>query len=83
MRFDEMTREQRVEMARRGGRRAHARGTGRRWTTEQAREAALKSASNRASRKQLACMQAALVEIDRANLRCPTTLAAFDGPETA
>lgn len=74
MRFDQMTKEQRTELARRGGRVAHARGTGRQWTTEQARDAALKSVAIRAGRK------AGHAE-NYPSLRCPNTLTAFDGPE--
>ena len=89
MRFDQMTKEQRTELARRGGRVAHAQGTGRQWTTEQARAAATKSVLIRKANKLADAANEIAVEtitFDQAHglsLRCPDTLAAFDGPEAA
>lgn len=86
MNFRDMTSEQRREMARRGGRRAQSRGTGRRWTTEQATAAARLSAAVRRERQAAAWDRS--ISIMSAteplpSLRCPDTLLAFDGPEVA
>ena len=79
-----MTKEQRTELSRRGGRVAHARGTGRKWTTEEAAAAGAKGAASRKNRAQVTRMEAALAEVEHVNeLRCPANLADFDGPVTA
>lgn len=95
MNFRDMTPEQRREMARAGGRRAHARGTARRWTTEEAVAASRKSALMRRAVKLADAANRIAVEaitFDQAHglsLRCPGTLAEFDvplpfdGPEAA
>jgi hypothetical protein len=49
--FERLTQEQRVEMARRAGRRSQALGRAHQWTQEEARAAGLKAAENRRQRK--------------------------------
>ena len=49
--FAGLTPEQRRELARKGGRIAHARGTARQWTQEQARAAAMIAVNNRKNRR--------------------------------
>jgi hypothetical protein len=49
--FERLTAEERIEMARRAGRRSQALGRAHVWTREEARAAGLKAAENRRQRK--------------------------------
>lgn len=49
--FASMTPERRAEIARKGGRAAHAKGTGHQWTSETARAAGRKGGESRAARQ--------------------------------
>lgn len=89
MNFRDMTPERRLEVARAGGLKAHARGTARRWTTEEAIAASAKSAQVRAGRRAAAAEEVTERSAECYDLRCPATLAEFDvplpfdGPEAA
>lgn len=52
--FQDLTRERNREIASMGGKAAHASGNARKWTSEEARAAALKGHANRKARKEAA-----------------------------